>query len=217
MNQIHAYYHELLALYGPQGWWPLTGSTVIAPAAGDHRGYHPLEYDLPDTPEQIFEICLGAILTQSVSWISVEKALQNLRDQDALRPERLKTLSDEELAAAIRPAGYFNQKARKLRIFTDFFSALAGRTPSREELLGLWGIGPETADSILLYAFKVPTFVVDAYTRRLFTSLGILSGRESYVEIKAIFERHLPRDRVLFQEYHALIVEHAKRLRGRRG
>ena len=217
MRAIDTLYHRLYARYGPQGWWPLLEWQGENPAkTGSIRGYHPLNYDLPATRSQIYEICAGAILTQSVSWKSVEKALHGLQSLDALQPERLLSLSTEALALAIRPAGYFNQKAKKLRLFSEFFVGLSGRIPSREELLAIWGIGKETADSMLLYAFKVPTFVVDTYTRRLLVQLGLIDGGEEYDRIKAMFEDSLPCDLVIFQEFHALIVEHAKRLRSQK-
>ncbi|HNW60626.1 MAG TPA: endonuclease III domain-containing protein [bacterium] len=211
MNTLLAFYHQLLARYGPQGWWPLLSHPGASSTPNSIRGiYHPGHYDLPSTREQRFEICIGAILTQNTAWRSVEKALINLLQIKALHPEGLDALNETQLKEAIRPSGYFNQKAIKIRSFTAFFLALEERTPSREELLALWGIGPETADSMLLYAFKVPTFVVDAYTRRVLSSTGWISGTESYDSIKNLFEKQLPHDLALFQEYHALFVEHAK-------
>lgn len=214
---FHGLYAELFALYGPRGWWPLIGLAEESRPGCCIRGYHPLDYELPATPAQVFEICAGAILTQSVNWTSVEKALRSLHALNALQPARLLALGDDVLTAAIRPAGYFNQKAKKLRLFSAFFAGLDGRIPDRQELLTLWGIGPETADSMLLYAFKVPTFVVDAYTRRVLIRRGLIRGSESYDDIKRLFEENLPRDLALFQEYHALIVEHARELRGKPG
>lgn len=211
MNTLLAFYHQLLDCYGPQGWWPLLDPPGPSPDGSGRRcRYHPGRYDLPTTREQRFEIGLGAILTQNTTWLSVEKALINLQQHQALHPEGLAALDEEQLRTAIRPSGYFNQKAIKIRTFTAFFLALQGRIPEREELLALWGIGPETADSMLLYAFKVPTFVVDAYTRRVLAAAGWLSGDESYETVKIFFEEHLPRDLALFQEYHALLVRHAK-------
>ncbi|MGM5488107.1 MAG: endonuclease III domain-containing protein [Nanobdellota archaeon] len=202
---IMGFYDRLMRLYGPQGWWPLLGVDGTNPTkTGAHQGYHPGDYSYPKTWRQTFEICVGAILTQNVGWVNVEKALSNLHALGGLEPRRLLGLSENDLKGAIRPAGYYNQKAKKLRIFAEFFMGLSG-TPSREELLGLWGIGEETADSMLLYGFFVPTFVVDAYTRRLF------GMKESYSEVKAYFEENLPKDFKVYQEYHALIVEHVKR------
>lgn len=185
-------YKELLKKYGQQGWWPIQGK------------YHLGDFSYPKNDKQRFEICLGAILTQNTAWKNVEKALKNLK---GITPKRLIAMKDDDLKTAIRPAGYYNQKAKKLKIFVEFFIDLNGKTPSREDLLSLWGIGPETADSILLYAYNIPTFVVDTYTKRLFK----LENR-SYEEVKKLFESKLSSDHKLFQEFHALIVEHAKQL-----
>ncbi|WP_269852106.1 endonuclease III domain-containing protein [Methanosarcina horonobensis] len=111
----------------------------------------------------------------------------------------------------MRPAGYYNQKAVRLKTLAEWFLELKSRTPEREELLSLKGVGPETADSILLYAFKQPSFVVDAYTRRIISNLGLADEKTKYSEIKALFEENLPEDMIVYQEYHALLVEHAKR------
>jgi len=213
-------YKELLRAYGPQGWWPLLslhGNGGGNPTkSGSVQGYHPGDYSYPRTIDQQFEICVGAILTQNTAWQNVEKALINLRDTGKLRPEAILQLPAEELALIIRPAGYFNQKAKKLKIFSEFFLGRAAPNngmvpPSRDELLSLWGIGRETADSILLYAFKVPTFVVDAYTRRVLLPLGLIEEGCDYDQIKASIEDAVPGDLVVYQEFHALLVEHAKR------
>ncbi len=211
-------YYFLLENYRPQGWWPLLDYQGINPTkTGSITGYHPSNYDLPQTRLQRFEICIGAILTQNTAWPNVEKALFTLQGQDALHPDRLAEIKIEELLNSIRPAGYFNQKAKKIKIFTDYFLNLGpDQRPTREELMGIWGIGPETADSILLYAFKIPSFVIDAYTKRIFTHLGIIQPTSSYHEIKTLFEENLPQDLIIYQEYHALIVEHAKRFYHRR-
>lgn len=211
-NPAGRIYAELLRCYGPQGWWPLLDCEGGAPdKTGSRAGYHPGRYDLPETPAQAFEICVGAILTQNTAWTNVEAALRRLRDAGGLDPEGLLALEENRLREAIRPAGFFNQKARKLREFARFFRDLEGRVPAREELLALWGIGRETADSMLLYAFGVPVFVVDAYTRRIAGSLGLIDPGADYDAIRAFFEEHLPLDAAVFQEYHALLVEHAKR------
>ena len=206
-------YSFLLKEYGQQGWWPLLGQKGSKPTkTGSVTGYHPGNYDLPKTRNQIFEVCLGAILTQNTGWPQVEMALNRLHEKNCLVPEKILGMDIEALKEAIRPAGYFNQKAKKVEIFTRYFLDLGqNRIPTREELLSLWGIGPETADSMLLYAFKVPTFVVDAYTRRIFTRLGMVQEKSGYDDIKSLFEQSLPKDLALYQEYHALIVEHAKR------
>ena len=212
MSKIKQIYQELLKMYGPQGWWPLINHKGHNPTkTGSINGYHPGDYSFPKNRLQIFEICLGAILTQNTAWPNVEKALINLDQLNAISPKQILNLDDEKLKQAIKPAGYFNQKAKKLRAFAEFFINLAGKTPSREELLNIWGVGPETADSMLLYAYQTPSFVVDAYTRRIFANLGFINEKAAYDEVKNLFEDNLKSDVRIFQEYHALIVEHAKR------
>lgn len=208
-------YNFLFNSYGPQGWWPLielhdNGGTNPT-KTGSFKGYHPGDYTYPHTESQQFEIVCGAMLTQNTSWQQVERALINLKRIDSLSPEGIVALDYETLKEAIKPAGYYNQKALRLRILAEWFLELKGRTPGREELLSLKGVGPETADSILLYAFKQPSFVVDAYTRRIVSNLGMADEKAKYYEIKALFEENLPQDLVIYQEYHALLVEHAKR------
>jgi len=212
MNKIYQIYNMLLKLYGPQGWWPLLECKGInLTKTGAVKGYHPNDYSYPKNNIQRFEICIGAILTQNTSWLQVEKTLLNLKKLKALTPIAIKKLNLEKLKQAIKPAGYFNQKAKKLKLFAEFYINLKEKTPTREELLNVWGIGPETADSILLYAFKVPTFVVDAYTKRVFANLGFIDKEAKYNGIKKLFEDNLPKNLKIYQEYHALIVEHAKR------
>ena len=196
---IIAIYEALLDAYGPQGWWPVAGS------------YHPGDYGVPKNEEEAFEIIVGAVLTQNTAWTSVERALKNLRRIDALNPHKILALSLDVLKSAIRPAGFFNQKAIYLREMADFFVGLKGRTPSRKELMSVKGVGNETADSILLYAYKRPEFVIDAYTKRIVISLGLAERKAGYMELKNLFESNLPGDVALYQEYHALLVEHAKR------
>ncbi|RPJ78646.1 MAG: endonuclease III domain-containing protein [Alphaproteobacteria bacterium] len=214
-------YSCLLDSYGPQGWWPLTELSEISRTkpqkTGSIQGYHHSDYSYPQTRDQQFEIICGALLTQNTSWIQVEKALFNLNRLKALSPEAVISLEPETLKEAIRPAGYYNQKALRLRILAIWFLELKDRIPTREELLSLKGIGPETADSILLYAFKQPFFVVDAYTRRIVTNLGFVDEKAGYYEIKALFEESLPHDMRVYQEYHALLVEHAKKYYQKKG
>lgn len=157
------------------------------------------------------KITRDATLTQNTSWPSVEKALINLKKLNSINPKKLLSFNEEKLKDAIKPAGYFNQKAKKLKIFSEFYISLNGKTPSREELLKVWGIGPETADSMLLYAYNVPTFVVDAYTKRIFSRLGFVKKEEEYGLVKLFFEKNMKKDFKIYQEVHALIVEHAKR------
>ncbi|AKB47513.1 Endonuclease III [Methanosarcina sp. Kolksee] len=218
---IRKIYDCLLGSYGPQGWWPLTelreSGGKNPTKTGSIQGYHPADYTYPQTRNQQFEIICGALLTQNTSWIQVEKALLNLKDILSLKqthsfsPEVILSLDPEVLKEAIRPAGYYNQKAVRLKDLACWFSELEDRIPARKELLSLKGVGPETADSILLYAFKQPSFVVDAYTKRIVTNLGLVDEKAGYNEIKALFEENLPEDLAVYQEYHALLVEHAKR------
>jgi len=205
-------YQRLLSAYGPQGWWPLPS---MAGARGfDLRGYHPGSYRWPRSAEGRFEVILGAVLTQNTAWTNVEKALQRLRVAGLVLPEHFLLVPTRRLAGLIRSSGYFNQKAKKLKVVARIFSPPGSLTlrlaPSRDQLLALWGIGRETADSILLYAFARPVFVVDAYTRRVFTRLGTFDGRESYDQVQGEFHRRLPMRHELYNEMHALIVEHAK-------
>jgi len=212
-------YRLLLVRYGPQGWWPL--ASRAGSRGFDGRGYHPGDFAEPKTPEGKFEVCVGAILTQSTSWVNVEKALRNLAGAGLLSPTGIALTPATKLSALIRPTLYHNVKARKLKTFTDFihdkFNGDVGKLlalPTEElrpRLLSVWGVGPETADSIILYAAHEPSFVVDAYTKRIFGRLGYLKGNESYDEIKKIFEKNLPHSPLLYNEFHALIVEHAKR------
>ncbi|KAF0221295.1 MAG: endonuclease III related [Geobacteraceae bacterium] len=183
----------LLKHYGPLHWWPA------------------------ETP---FEVCVGAILTQNTNWRNVEKAIANLKREGLLSPGSLRDIPAERLAEAIRPAGFFNVKSVRLKAFVAFlFERHEGSLERmfsgdwrelREELLGVRGIGRETCDSILLYAGGKPTFVVDAYTKRLFSHLGLISAQAGYEEVRALFMDNLPPDAELFNEYHALIVQHCK-------
>jgi endonuclease-3 related protein len=205
-------YHELCQLYGPQGWWPLLDLETKNPEkTGSKEGYHPLNYDIPENEEQKFEIIMGTILTQNTSWTSAEMALRNLKEKNAINPINLLELDQKELKSAIRCAGFLNQKSAYLKNISRFFLSLEGQTPSRNELLLVKGVGNETADSILLYAYKKPEFVVDTYTKRIFLHLGFISENAGYIEIKKLFEDKLPGEISIYQEYHALIVEHAKR------
>ncbi len=223
-KELQRLYTTLLEHYGPQGWWPLVAHLGTNPTkTGSIRGYHPGDFGFPRSDNERFEICVGAILTQNTAWTNVEKALLALHEKGCLDAKKLASLPLPSLKKAIRPAGYYNQKAKKLTIFTAFYTALAGRTPTRDELLALWGIGPETADSILLYAYGVPVFVIDAYTRRVIAAEKLIPARKGrtaadldYHDLQRLFHDALPASQkgavALYQEYHALIVEHAKNL-----
>ena len=216
-TSLHQFYLDLLAAYGPQGWWPLLGHEGTNPTkTGSVTGYHPGDYGFPRDEAQRFEIWTGAILTQNTAWSNVEKALRALAAAQALSPEAILALPEQELAPLIRPSGYHNVKARKLKEMAAFFRSLRGRVPSRTGLLAVWGIGPETADSIRLYAHHQPEMVVDAYTRRIFDRLAFVPATASYDEAKAFCVAGLPAEVAVYQEFHALVVEHAKRVKASR-
>jgi len=175
---------------GPTGWWPAR------------------------TP---FEVAVGAILTQNTAWRNVEKSITNIRKNNLLSARSLAAVPVQRLAPLIRPSGYFRLKSQRLKNFVDFLQheyagsmAKMAREPAdslREELLGVTGIGPETADSILLYALGKPVFVVDAYTRRILSRHGIVVVEQmDYEELRSFFEENLPCDLTLFKEFHALLV-----------
>lgn len=168
----------------------------------------------------MFEIMVGAVLTQNTAWTNVERAIDNLKSLDLLSLDAMGRLGRKELAGLIRPAGYFNVKAQRLQNLCDFLQGQGGEAslsrmadgPLREALLEVNGVGPETADDILLYAFERPVFVIDAYTRRLFSRIGLIAGDESYEKLRSIFETGLESSVDLFNEYHALIVMHGKNI-----
>ncbi len=212
MNSFMKIYRKLFDSYGPQGWWPLLSVDGTNPTkTGAVQGYHPGDYTYPKDEQQQFEICVGAILTQNTSWTSVEKALINLNKSNALNLKGIKRLSDGKIRERIKVSGYYNQKAKYLKEFIKFYESLQGKVPSREALLEVKGIGPETADSMLLFAFKTKSFIVDSYTKRLFLKLGIIDKKMNYDEIQRFIEESIDDDLTVYQEYHALLVEHAKR------
>lgn len=214
LTPLHRFHLELLEAYGPQGWWPLLGHPGTNPTkTGSITGYHPGDYTFPHGEAERFEICVGAILTQNTAWPNVEKALSALAASGTLEPGGILRLPDPDLASLIRPSGYHNTKARKLKELAVFFLGLRGRTPARSELLAVWGVGPETADSIRLYAYGEPEMVVDAYTRRVLERLGWAPLPPSYESLKRFCVEHLPAVPETYQEFHALVVEHAKRAR----
>ena len=211
-EDIRLIYSKLYNLYGPQGWWPLMDYEGSNPTkTGATMGYHPLNYNIPKTRREIYEIILGTILTQNTTWTSAEKALLNLKELNVINPEKLINLKEDTLKEAIRCAGFLNQKAKYIKEVTEFYISLEGMIPTRKELIKVEGVGNETADSILLYAFKQPEFVVDAYTKRIFIYHWIIKENNGYDMIKNLFESNLNNDMIVYNEYHALIVEHAKR------
>ncbi len=192
-TELLCLYRTLLDHFGPLNWWPA------------------------DSP---FEVVIGAILTQNTAWTNVERAIDNLKEEQTLSPERLSKIPIDQLEELIKPSGFFRQKANRLQslsryLVTEWQSNLndfcsGPLDEARNRLLARPGIGPETADSILLYAAGRPSFVVDAYTRRIFERIGVLCGGEAYAEVRQIFMQALPEDVALYNEYHALIVQLAK-------
>jgi endonuclease III related protein len=193
-------YRRLRGAYGPRRWWPVTppGGTAPRYTGGPRSGL------------QRFEVAVGAVLTQNTAWSNAARAIESLNRLGAMSPRAIERMDIGSLAAAIRSAGYYNQKAKRLKTIARYFRS--HRTGTREGLLALDGVGPETADSIMLYAFGARYFVVDAYTRRLFGRLALVDPSGSYEEIRDRFERNLPRRVFVYREYHALIVEHGKQV-----
>ncbi len=186
-------YNTLYSFFGPQSWWPGDGA---------------------------FEIAVGAILTQNTNWANVEKAINNLKSHGLLNVNALHEMPANKLASLIRPAGYFNIKAKRLKEFVDFLvtnyrgsmKRMGNKDTHRlrEMLLSINGIGPETADSILLYALGKPVFVIDAYTKRVLQRHGLANEKFTYVELQELFHKNLSPDVRLFNEYHALFVKIGK-------
>ncbi|MBN1523772.1 MAG: DNA repair protein [Spirochaetales bacterium] len=217
-NILEDMFRIFLMSYKPQGWWPVTSlaSKKKYAVRFDVNGYHHGDYGFPKTNEHKFEIAVGAVLTQNTAWTNVRHAIANLLEKNLLFPGSFMNMKKPVLAQLIRPSGYFNQKAKKLvaldKAWQEYGWKKKNNIPSREQLLNIWGVGEETADSILLYAFHQPVFVVDAYTKRIFSRIGLCSEKDSYRMIQSFFMDHLEHDEILFNEYHALIVEHAKSL-----
>lgn len=190
---LAAVYHRMRDHFGHRNWWP------------------------GETP---FEVMVGAILTQNTAWSNVEKAIRNLKANRALTIQGVRAAREQDLAEWIRPSGYFNQKARKLKALVAFIDETHGGSLARmrkvpldelrAQLLAVNGIGPETADSILLYALDQPIFVVDAYTRRIFSRHFYLNGEPSYHAIQERFMRECPPDIEFYNDFHAQIVETGK-------
>jgi len=219
MNKIYDIYTKLFEHYGAQGWWPyLSFEGSNKNKTGVTEGYHVGDYSYPKNEDQIFEVALGSILGQNTTFVSAVKAMKNLNNYSGITKGAIKKLSLEELKEAIRPAGYFNQKAEYILNYIEFYESLQGQTPKREELLKVKGIGEETADSILLYGYNQSQFKIDAYTKRLLVELGLVTQKAKYKDMKLLMEKNLknittdPEElRIIYQEYHALIVEHGKR------
>ena len=190
-KSLLAVFNVLFTAHGPQYWWP------------------------GDSP---FEIMVGAVLTQNTAWTNVEKAIASLVNHGKLSPAGIVASGKDHLANWLRPSGYFNVKAARLKNFCRWYIEAGGFTALskvdteglREALLAVNGIGPETADDMLLYAFDRPVFVIDAYTRRLFSRLGFIAGDEAYDDIRLALEDKLGPEVGLYNEFHALIVRHAK-------
>ncbi len=189
-NLLNQIFFILLNRFGPQNWWPA---------------------------ESKFEIIVGAILTQNTSWKNVEKAISKLKEKDLLCPKKINSLSHSELSELIKSAGFFNIKSKRLKNLINFLEKyqfdlkkIKSLENLRDRLLEVEGIGKETADSILLYVFDQPVFVVDAYTKRIFSRLGFLEEESSYDDFQSLFHNNLTRNAEFFGEYHALIVKHAK-------
>ena len=190
-GQEHKLFSLLFKAYGKQTWWPA------------------------DTP---FEVMLGAILTQNTAWTNVEKAITNLKKHDLMDAQALTAMQHSRLADLIRPSGYFNVKAKRIQSFCQWYLQQGGydalsKTDTdklRHQLLSVHGIGPETADDMLLYAFQRPVFVIDAYTRRLFARTGLASAEEPYNALRHQVEKKMNGKVSVLNEFHALIVRHAK-------
>ena len=192
-QQILSIHDLMLTYYGRQHWWPA------------------------DTP---FEMMVGAVLTQATAWTNVELAIGRLKEADALSPAAIRGMEPDKLASLIYSSGFYNAKAQRLKALVEYLGdtyeddiaamRLEDCAKLRRELLAVRGIGEETADAILLYALGKPSFVIDAYTRRLFKRLGIVPESEGYSAYQRMFSDSLPRNTALFGEYHALIVEHCK-------
>ncbi|MFA5309294.1 MAG: endonuclease [Dehalococcoidales bacterium] len=192
-NILREIYRRLYARYGPQHWWPA------------------------QTP---FEVMAGAVLTQSAAWSNVEKAIKNLEGAGKLAAAALRQIPEKELAGLIYSCGYYNTKARKLKALAGWLGEQCGddldrlftedTASLRHKLLGVYGVGEETSDAILLYAGNKPVFVIDAYTRRIVERLGLAPERRSYADYQSLFMSRLPVDSRLFNEYHALLVRLGK-------
>jgi len=208
MNKIMKIYKTLLSQFGSQHWWPVT----------EKGKFHPEYSNGPQNEKQKLEVIFGAILTQNTNWNNVEKAIVRLNKHDLIDGKKILNIDDKKLAEIIIPSGYHNQKAKKLKNFCEFLLKKYDWDLSllfknniyelRKQLIDINGIGPETADSIILYAAKQPIFVVDAYTKRVFDRIGF--KEKTYDELQELFNKNLAKSEKLFNEYHALLVELGK-------
>ena len=188
-------YGRLYAAYGPQHWWPA---------------------------DSLFEVIVGAILTQSIAWSNVQQALANLKSAGVLSPHGLKEITEGHLATLLKPSGYFNVKAQKLKAFTEYLwkhyqgdiKRLVNQdvVALRKGLLSVYGIGEETSDAIILYAADKPSFVIDSYSRRIVERLDLIKNTASYGEHQNYFQRTIPVDTKLYNEFHALLVRHGQQI-----
>jgi endonuclease-3 related protein len=191
-RKLKEIYATLLGHFGKQDWWPA---------------------------KTRFEVVVGAILTQNTNWNNVEHVINDLHGRKLLDPRALDEIPLDELSPLLRRSGYFNQKAKKLRAFLDYFNEYdfsfnelmkKDKKILRAEILSIWGIGPETADDILLYALDKPSFVIDAYTKRILSRMGIIEKNMGYDSLKSLFEKNIDSDLEIYKEYHALLDELAK-------
>jgi len=210
MNKVEEIYSIMAASYGKQGWWPVFSKVTGRSEYGTGA---------PKDDDERFEIVIGAILTQNVAWKNVEKGLESLKRNKILSPRKLHKAENEIIASCIRPTGYFNQKTIKIKNFLNWFKGMNYSFDElksiktqvlRESLLSVNGIGPETADSILLYALNRKIFVIDAYTKRIFSRLGFLSSDDSYDSVQNFFQKEFNGTVKRYNEFHALIVAHGK-------
>ncbi|RKY85052.1 hypothetical protein DRQ09_07790, partial [candidate division KSB1 bacterium] len=185
-KELISLFDKLLSSFGPRNWWPADSK---------------------------FEVVIGAILAQNTAWKNVKKAISNIKNNNLMNPEKLYLIEENVLAEIVKTSGYFRQKAKKIKNFLKFFKekydfsfekmALQKKDILRKELIGVWGIGEETADSILLYALNIPSFVVDSYTKRIFLRLGYFNKEPDYFQLKKFFEDNLPEDVYIYNEFHA--------------
>lgn len=236
MNNIYRIYNLLYKKYGPQKWWPIINNkTLLCEYRGDAPRNDDERFEIcvgavlaqntswyPGVVRALQQLKLGRLLTykelELLKRAEIGGGISNFvidssNRKNLLSVKEIKKISKEKIAQLIRPAGYYNQKAEKIKIVAEFFEKYFKNKniPKREELLKVKGVGPETADSILLYSFEQPYFVIDAYTKRIFSRLGFCEEKCNYTELQNLFIKQLKKDVEIFKEYHALLVEHAKR------